>query len=74
SLQNQIVGQFRIKADPDFTRNEILCNTIHYFKGLESQIVILIETAMSNNNYCKKLLYVGSSRARNHLIVLRQTG
>lgn len=72
TLQNQVVGQFRIKADPDISRNEILCNTIQGFKGLESSVVILVEIEMnSNTNYLKKLMYVGASRARNHLIILR---
>ena len=71
ALQNQVVGQFLIKADPDTSKNEILCNTIHGFKGLESQVVILVETEMNNNSYLKKLLYVGASRARNQLIILR---
>ena len=70
SLQNQVVGQFRIKATPDISGNEILCNTIYYFKGLESKVVILVETESNPPNY-KQLLYVGASRARHHLIILR---
>jgi hypothetical protein len=70
SLQNQVVGQFRIKAAPDINRNEILCNTISHFKGLESKVVILVETESNPPNY-QQLLYVGASRARHHLIVLR---
>ncbi len=72
SLQNQIVGQFRIKADPNLSSNEILCNTIHHFKGLESRVVILVETESPNNiKNSNNFLYVGASRARHHLIVLR---
>lgn len=71
TLQNQIIGQFRIKADPDLNLQEILCNTIHYYKGLESPVVILVETERTNANNFKKLLYVGTSRARHHLIVLQ---
>jgi hypothetical protein len=71
ALQNQVVGQFLIKADPNTSRNEILCNTIHGFKGLESPVVILVETEMNNSNYLRKLLYVGASRARHQLIILR---
>lgn len=70
SLQNQVVGQFCIKATPDISRNEILCNTIHHFKGLESKVVILVETEYHTPNY-RQLLYVGASRARHHLIVIR---
>jgi len=71
SLQNQVVGQFVIKANPNPSTNEILCNTIGRFKGLESPVVILVETEMNNSNYLKKLLYVGASRARHQLIILR---
>ncbi|MGI2905955.1 ATP-binding domain-containing protein [Tolypothrix sp. VBCCA 56010] len=70
SLQNQVVGKFRIKATPDINGPEILCNTIHHFKGLESKVVILIETESNPPNH-KQLLYVGASRARHHLIILR---
>jgi hypothetical protein len=71
ALQNQVVGQFRIKADPNLKSNEIICNTIHCFKGLESPVVILVETDTNNIKKLRKLLYVGASRARTHLIVLR---
>lgn len=71
SLQNQIVGRFRIKADPNLSSNEILCNTIYCFKGLESQVVILVKTDCNNIENLKNLLYVGASRARHHLIILQ---
>jgi len=72
ALQNQIVGQFRVKADPNPNSNEILCNTIHSYKGLESPVAILVETELNINNEQKNnLLYVGASRARHHLIILR---
>ncbi|BAZ13755.1 NERD domain protein [Calothrix sp. NIES-4071] len=70
SLQNQVVGQFRIKAEPDISRKEILCNTIHHFKGLESKVVILVETESKTPNH-QQLLYVGASRARHHLIIVQ---
>lgn len=62
SLQNRVVGRFLVKADPNPSSNEILCNTIYYFKGLESPVVILVETEGNNRNI-KNLLYVGASRA-----------
>ncbi|RUT03245.1 hypothetical protein DSM106972_055530 [Dulcicalothrix desertica PCC 7102] len=70
ALQNQMVGQFRIKAEPDISRKEILCNTIYHFKGLESKVVILVETESQTPNH-QQLLYVGASRARHHLIILQ---
>lgn len=68
-LQNRILGQFRVKADPNLSRNEILCNTIEYFKGLESPVVILVESELNDNR--NNLMYVGASRARHHLIILQ---
>jgi superfamily I DNA/RNA helicase len=70
-LQNQLIGRFRVKADPDISNNEIRCNTIHYFKGLESPIVIIVEIELNKVPNLKNLLYVGASRARHHLIILR---
>lgn len=68
ALPNRILGQFRVKADPNVSRNEILCNTIEYFKGLESPVIILVETELNDNR--NNLLYVSASRARHHLIIL----
>lgn len=69
ALQNKLLGQFQVKADPNLSRKEILCNTIKYFKGLESPVVILVETELNDNR--NNLLYVGASRARHHLIIVR---
>ncbi len=70
-LENKLIGKFLVKAKPDHTSNEIECHTIHHFKGLERSVVILIETELHNVSYLKNLLYVGVSRARHHLIILR---
>lgn len=71
TLQNKVLGQFRVKADPDLSTQEILCNTIHQFKGLESPVVILVETELRSFERLRNWLYVGTSRARNHLIILQ---
>ncbi|MBU6455861.1 MAG: ATP-binding domain-containing protein, partial [Cyanobacteria bacterium REEB67] len=51
------------------------CSTIKSFKGLESNVVIvteLDETIHSRpENVLVNELYVGLSRAKNHLIVMR---
>jgi hypothetical protein len=52
---------------------KVYCSTVHSFKGLERSVIILagIEKWMLQNwQDIEKLLYVGSSRARNHLIVI----
>ncbi len=47
------------------------CSTIHGFKGLESPVIILCELEKAHAAKRKELLYVGMSRARNHLIVVQ---
>ncbi len=54
--------------------NTIGCATIHSFKGLESPVVILSEMAESDQARLRHLAYVGSSRAKSHLIVIRRNG
>lgn len=48
----------------------IHCTTIHSFKGLESQVVILVELDQLHPEKRDELLYVGMSRARNHLVLI----
>ncbi len=55
---------------------EIHCNTIHAFKGLESSVVILAEMERYSDRpkELDPLLYVACSRAKNHLVVLLPDG
>jgi superfamily I DNA/RNA helicase len=48
----------------------LLTSTIHGFKGLERPVVILAEIGERHPEALPTYLYVGASRARNHLIVL----
>ena len=48
----------------------VACRTIHWFKGLESPIVILAECDRAHPDTRDALLYVAMTRACNHLIVL----
>jgi superfamily I DNA/RNA helicase len=70
-LENKLIGDFLVKAKPDYKNKEIECHTIHHFKGLERPVVILIETDLRSVSYLKNLLYVGASRARQHLIIFK---
>ena len=58
-------GTFQLIDDPGSKDNLIQSTTIRRFKGLERPIVILI--VPSENGGIRELLYVGMSRARNHL-------
>ena len=48
----------------------VLATSIHGFKGLERPVVILAELGEKHLEDLAKYLYVGGSRARNHLVVL----
>jgi len=48
----------------------VLATSIHAFKGLERPVVILAELGDKHLEDLDRYLYVGGSRARNHLIVL----
>ncbi len=52
--------------------NQVFCSTIQAFKGLDRSVVVLAELERWNLSWndVEPLLYVASSRARNHLIVL----
>ena len=45
-------------------------STIHSFKGLESQVVILVDIEKVDDDRSQSLLYVGMSRARSLLILM----
>jgi hypothetical protein len=63
------VGNFHITDQWAAGSGEIFCSTVHSFKGLESPIVILAEIDPEVWDLAS-ILYVGCSRACNHLIVL----
>lgn len=48
----------------------VLATSVHAFKGLERPVVILAELGDKHLEDLKQYLYVGGSRARNHLVVL----
>jgi hypothetical protein len=64
------LGHFRLVDTPTDASGEVYCTTVHKFKGLESPIVILAEIDNDQLWNLPTILYVGCSRARNHLILL----
>ena len=48
----------------------VLWSSVHGFKGLERPVVILAEIGDKHQEDLARYVYVGGSRARNHLIVL----
>ncbi len=66
------LGNFRLVDQPTGATGEVFCTTIHQFKGLESPIIILAELDQEYTSDIEKLLYIGGTRACNHLILLAQ--
>jgi ATP-dependent exoDNAse (exonuclease V) beta subunit len=61
-------GGFRLSESVE--PGTILATSVHAFKGLERPVVILAELGDKHAEDLGRYLYVGGSRARNHLIVL----
>jgi hypothetical protein len=64
------LGNFRLVDQQTEATGDVYCTTIHSFKGLESPIIILAELDNEQIWHLSTVLYVGCSRARNHLILL----
>jgi hypothetical protein len=62
------VGGYRLSESVE--PGTILATSVHAFKGLERPVVILAELGDKHQEDLRQYLYVGGSRARNHLIVL----
>lgn len=56
-------------AVPEQPSDAILCDSIRRFKGLEKPVVVLVELRSADERL-ERLLYIGSSRARQHLVVI----
>lgn len=62
------LGNFTLTDNPPQRRNEIQATTIYKFKGLERRVVIVAEVDDRFKYNPETLMYVGSSRARTHLL------
>ncbi|MDQ3871013.1 MAG: NERD domain-containing protein [Chloroflexota bacterium] len=58
-----------VDAVPEQPSDTILCDSIRRFKGLEREIIVLVELRADVSNL-DPLLYVGITRARQHLVVI----
>jgi hypothetical protein len=54
---------------PDQPSDTILCDSIRRFKGLEREVVVLVELDEADARL-EQLMYVGATRARQHLVVI----
>ena len=64
------LGNYRLTDEWTMADGEVFCATVHSFKGLESPVVILAEIDDYAAHDLETVLYVGCSRACNHLVVL----
>jgi len=64
------IGNVLLTWGPHPGPNEVKISSIYSFKGLESPIVILVELDKIDITQKNYLLYVATSRPRDHLIVL----
>ena len=55
-------------AAPEQPTDTILCDSIRRFKGLEREVVVLVELDPSDRRFTQQM-YVGATRARQHLVV-----
>lgn len=58
-----------LDAVPDQPSDTVLCETIHRFKGLDREVVILADLRVDDQRL-DRLLYIGITRAREHLVVV----
>ncbi|MBA2382774.1 MAG: NERD domain-containing protein [Chloroflexi bacterium] len=68
--RNTGVGARAVVETPS---DAILCDSIRRFKGLERPVVILVELDAADPR-AERLLYVGASRATQHLVVIGSAG
>ena len=54
---------------PEIPSDAIVCDSIRRFKGLERPVIVLAELDPADHKL-ERLLYIGASRARQHLIVI----
>ena len=72
-LQGKLPGPIQLVANDSSKKNEVMCSTIHSFKGLERKVVLVAELDEEFLGYrtddLAKRCYVGFSRAKTHLAV-----
>jgi hypothetical protein len=63
------LGNLRLTEKWPPSAGEVYWTSVYRFKGLESPVVILAELYPSSHQNLDAVLYVGCSRARNHLVI-----
>jgi hypothetical protein len=55
---------------PEQPKDVVLCESIRRFKGLERPVIVMLEVPRDDPDRLDRLLYIGASRARQHLVVI----
>ena len=58
---------------PEPPPDVVLCDSVRRFKGLERPVIVLLEVPRDDPERLDRLLYIGISRARQHLVVIAPT-
>lgn len=69
--EGQKLGNVTLTWLPTGGPGTVRVSSIHAFKGLESDVVVLVETeALARSHRAGRLCYVGLSRAKHHLVIV----
>jgi hypothetical protein len=60
----------RAEEVPEPPKDVVLCESIRRFKGLERPVVVFLEVPRDDPERLDRLLYIASSRAIQHLVVI----
>ena len=55
---------------PEQPKDVVLCESIRRFKGLERPVIVMLEVPRDDPERLDRLLYIGASRAMQHLVVI----
>ena len=58
---------------PEQPTDVVLCESVRRFKGLERPVIVLLEVPRDDPDRLDRLLYIGASRATQHLVVIAPT-
>ena len=58
---------------PEQPADVVLCESVRRFKGLERPVIVLLEVPRDDPDRLDRLLYIGASRATQHLVVIAPT-
>ncbi|MBK8046562.1 MAG: ATP-binding domain-containing protein [Anaerolineales bacterium] len=64
------MANWKLSATQPAGPGEVYCTTVHQYKGMESPVVVLAEVSPTSHQDLDTIMYIGCSRARNHLVIV----